>query len=178
MCHFFPFERDCFTSRRYFDISMWYCDLKCSESITVNVYLLINRDEFQSVVIESCIFWIADWGWTSDVPERRIWWTCSTATFSASQKTTKWSGWLSNWDETNIELFIGCLFEMRQILSCSLAVFWDETNISLNRYYMYHGLSWPQLSYVAEDDKGKIVGYVLAKVWFKQRILKFSSSHF
>ena len=29
---------------------------------------------------------------------------------------------------------------------------------------MYHGLSWPQLSYVAEDDKGKIVGYVLAKV--------------
>merc|ERR550519_51300 len=31
-------------------------------------------------------------------------------------------------------------------------------------YYMYHGLSWPQLSYVAEDDKGKIVGYVLAKM--------------
>ena len=29
---------------------------------------------------------------------------------------------------------------------------------------MYHGLSWPQLSYVAEDEKGKIVGYVLAKV--------------
>ena len=34
---------------------------------------------------------------------------------------------------------------------------------------MYHGLSWPQLSYVAEDDKGKIVGYVLAKVWLKQK---------
>ena len=32
------------------------------------------------------------------------------------------------------------------------------------KYYMYHGLSWPQLSYIAEDDKGKIVGYVLAKV--------------
>ena len=32
------------------------------------------------------------------------------------------------------------------------------------KYYMYHGLSWPQLSYVAEDEKGKIVGYVLAKV--------------
>ena len=32
------------------------------------------------------------------------------------------------------------------------------------KYYMYHGLSWPQLSYVAEDDKGKIVGYVLAKM--------------
>ena len=32
------------------------------------------------------------------------------------------------------------------------------------KYYMYHGLSWPQLSFVAEDEKGKIVGYVLAKV--------------
>jgi hypothetical protein len=29
---------------------------------------------------------------------------------------------------------------------------------------MYHGLSWPQLSYVAEDESGKIVGYVLAKM--------------
>jgi len=32
------------------------------------------------------------------------------------------------------------------------------------KYYFYHGLSWPQLSYVAEDDGGKIVGYVLAKM--------------
>ena len=23
------------------------------------------------------------------------------------------------------------------------------------KYYFYHGLSWPQLSYVAEDSKGK-----------------------
>ncbi|KAG0172707.1 N-alpha-acetyltransferase 10 [Apophysomyces sp. BC1034] len=30
--------------------------------------------------------------------------------------------------------------------------------------YLYHALSWPQLSYVAEDDRGKIVGYVLAKM--------------
>uniref|UniRef100_A0A8C5KH73 N-terminal amino-acid N(alpha)-acetyltransferase NatA n=1 Tax=Jaculus jaculus TaxID=51337 RepID=A0A8C5KH73_JACJA len=28
--------------------------------------------------------------------------------------------------------------------------------------YFYHGLSWPQLSYIAED--GTIVGYVLAKM--------------
>jgi hypothetical protein len=28
------------------------------------------------------------------------------------------------------------------------------------KYYFYHGLSWPQLSYVAEDEKGKIVGYI------------------
>ncbi|XP_053208766.1 N-alpha-acetyltransferase 10-like [Panonychus citri] len=32
------------------------------------------------------------------------------------------------------------------------------------KYYFYHGLSWPQLSYVAEDESGKIVGYVLAKM--------------
>lgn len=32
------------------------------------------------------------------------------------------------------------------------------------KYYFYHGLSWPQLSYVAEDENGKIVGYVLAKI--------------
>ena len=29
---------------------------------------------------------------------------------------------------------------------------------------MYHGLSWPQLSFVAEDNRGQIVGYVLAKM--------------
>jgi peptide alpha-N-acetyltransferase len=32
------------------------------------------------------------------------------------------------------------------------------------KYYFYHALSWPQLLYVAEDYKGGIVGYVLAKM--------------
>jgi ribosomal protein S18 acetylase RimI-like enzyme len=32
------------------------------------------------------------------------------------------------------------------------------------KYYLYHILSWPQLSYVAVDHKQKIVGYVLAKM--------------
>jgi peptide alpha-N-acetyltransferase len=32
------------------------------------------------------------------------------------------------------------------------------------KYYLYHAISWPQLSYVAEDHKGRIVGYVLAKM--------------
>jgi peptide alpha-N-acetyltransferase len=27
------------------------------------------------------------------------------------------------------------------------------------KYFFYHGLSWPQLSYVAENEKGHIVGY-------------------
>uniref|UniRef100_A0A1I8I8K0 N-terminal amino-acid N(alpha)-acetyltransferase NatA n=3 Tax=Macrostomum lignano TaxID=282301 RepID=A0A1I8I8K0_9PLAT len=32
------------------------------------------------------------------------------------------------------------------------------------KYYLYHGLSWPQLSFVAENLDGEIVGYVLAKM--------------
>lgn len=33
------------------------------------------------------------------------------------------------------------------------------------KYWMYHALTWPQLMYVAEDYSGKIVGYVLAKMY-------------
>jgi ribosomal protein S18 acetylase RimI-like enzyme len=33
------------------------------------------------------------------------------------------------------------------------------------KYYFYHGLSWPQLLWVAEDANKKIVGYVLAKMF-------------
>ncbi|KAH7914407.1 acyl-CoA N-acyltransferase [Hygrophoropsis aurantiaca] len=32
------------------------------------------------------------------------------------------------------------------------------------KYYLYHALTWPSLSYVAEDHKGRIVGYILAKM--------------
>ena len=32
------------------------------------------------------------------------------------------------------------------------------------KYYFYHMLSWPNLSYVAEDQHKQIVGYVLAKM--------------
>ncbi|KAJ8086823.1 N-terminal acetyltransferase A complex catalytic subunit ard1 [Marasmius tenuissimus] len=31
------------------------------------------------------------------------------------------------------------------------------------RYYLYHILTWPSLSYVAEDQ-GRVVGYILAKM--------------
>ena len=30
---------------------------------------------------------------------------------------------------------------------------------------MYHAMTWPQISFVAEDHKGRIVGYVLAKMY-------------
>lgn len=33
------------------------------------------------------------------------------------------------------------------------------------KYYLYHMLCWPQLSQVAVDAKGQIVGYVLAKMY-------------
>lgn len=32
------------------------------------------------------------------------------------------------------------------------------------KYYMYHALTWPNLSYVATDPRGRIIGYVLAKM--------------
>lgn len=33
------------------------------------------------------------------------------------------------------------------------------------KYYIYHMSCWPQLSQVAVDAKGQIVGYVLAKMY-------------
>ena len=33
------------------------------------------------------------------------------------------------------------------------------------KYYIYHMICWPQLSQVAVDSKGQIVGYVLAKMF-------------
>ncbi|KAF9226623.1 acyl-CoA N-acyltransferase [Gyrodon lividus] len=32
------------------------------------------------------------------------------------------------------------------------------------KYYLYHAMTWPSLSYVAEDHEGRIVGYILAKM--------------
>ncbi|KAJ7590932.1 acyl-CoA N-acyltransferase [Mycena floridula] len=32
------------------------------------------------------------------------------------------------------------------------------------KYYLYHIMTWPSLSYVALDPKGRIVGYILGKM--------------
>lgn len=32
------------------------------------------------------------------------------------------------------------------------------------KFWVYHAMTWPQISFVAEDHKGRIVGYVLAKI--------------
>ena len=50
---------------------------------------------------------------------------------------------------------------MLDIQNCNL--FCLPENYQL-KYYLYHALSWPQVSYVAVDEDGKIVGYVLAKM--------------
>lgn len=43
--------------------------------------------------------------------------------------------------------------------------FYNNLFYSYNlKYYLYHLLSWPQLIHVAENHKGQIVGYVLAKM--------------
>ncbi|KAJ8690809.1 N-terminal acetyltransferase A complex catalytic subunit ard1, variant 2 [Pleurotus ostreatus] len=34
----------------------------------------------------------------------------------------------------------------------------------LMKFWIYHAATWPQISFVAEDHKGRIVGYVLAKI--------------
>lgn len=46
------------------------------------------------------------------------------------------------------------------------------------KYYMYHLLSWPQLTYVAEDYDGKIVGYVLAKMYVTSATLAWGDLFF
>ncbi|TFK39173.1 acyl-CoA N-acyltransferase [Crucibulum laeve] len=32
------------------------------------------------------------------------------------------------------------------------------------KFWIYHAMTWPQISFVAEDHMGRIVGYVLAKI--------------
>ena len=34
------------------------------------------------------------------------------------------------------------------------------------KYYLYHALTWPNLSFVAENSSGKVIGYVLAKMYY------------
>jgi len=50
------------------------------------------------------------------------------------------------------------LFQMQH---CNLSCLPENYQM---KYYFYHALSWPQLLYVAQDSKKKIVGYVLAKM--------------
>jgi len=51
--------------------------------------------------------------------------------------------------------------DLLRIQDCNLLCLPENYQL---KYYMYHELSWPQLSYVAVDNKDNVVGYVLAKM--------------
>ena len=51
--------------------------------------------------------------------------------------------------------------DLLQMQHCNLSCLPENYQM---KYYFYHSLSWPQLLYVAQDSKKKIVGYVLAKM--------------
>lgn len=51
--------------------------------------------------------------------------------------------------------------DLLAIQACNLACLPENYQM---KYYFYHILSWPQLMFVAEDEKGRIVGYVLSKM--------------
>lgn len=51
--------------------------------------------------------------------------------------------------------------DLTHIQACNLLCLPENYQL---KYYFYHILSWPQLSYVAHDKDGGIVGYVLAKM--------------
>ena len=53
------------------------------------------------------------------------------------------------------------LDDLLQMQHCNLSCLPENYQM---KYYFYHALSWPQLLYVAQDSKKKIVGYVLAKM--------------
>jgi len=47
---------------------------------------------------------------------------------------------------------------------CQLTIVVVFLSLLQIKYYFYHILAWPRLSYVAEDHRGQLVGYVLAKM--------------
>lgn len=51
--------------------------------------------------------------------------------------------------------------DLLAIQACNLSCLPENYQM---KYYLYHILSWPQLMFVAEDNKGRIVGYVLSKM--------------
>ena len=51
--------------------------------------------------------------------------------------------------------------DLMQMQNCNL---WNLPENYQMKYYIYHEVTWPQLSFVAEDHQGRIVGYVLAKM--------------
>mmetsp|Transcript_10251 Transcript_10251/g.17254 ORF Transcript_10251/g.17254 Transcript_10251/m.17254 type:complete len:204 (+) Transcript_10251:16-627(+) len=60
-----------------------------------------------------------------------------------------------------VNIRMATVADMMQMQHCNLRNLPENYTF---KYYLYHALSWPQLLFVAEDDNGKIVGYVMAKL--------------
>ena len=69
-------------------------------------------------------------------------------------------------------LFIFLFFHINVVFFFKVRDLFNMQHANLNclpenyqmKYYYYHLMSWPQLSFVAENEHGRIVGYVLAKM--------------
>jgi len=53
--------------------------------------------------------------------------------------------------------------DLLQIQNCNLHNLPENYQ---HKYYLYHLISWPRCSWVAVNDENKIVGYVLAKMYY------------
>ncbi|KAJ1724536.1 N-terminal acetyltransferase A complex catalytic subunit ard1 [Coemansia biformis] len=51
--------------------------------------------------------------------------------------------------------------DLAEMQTCNLANLPENYQM---KYYLYHLATWPELSYVAENQQGRVVGYVLAKM--------------
>lgn len=93
---------------------------------------------------------------------RRTSWTCSTVTCCVFQKTTRW-----NITSTTACPGLRCFTVLFLLLLLSLLkpLFLSPKSLKcLQLFDIVFVISF-QLSYIAEDENGKIVGYVLAKMW-------------
>lgn len=85
--------------------------------------------------------------------------------------------WVLNVFRIWITITINCYFfphyqpeDLMNMQHCNLLCLPENYQM---KYFFYHGLSWPQLSYVAENEKGHIVGWnELQNVfdWWKQEL--------
>lgn len=51
--------------------------------------------------------------------------------------------------------------DLFQVQECNLV---NLPENYIMKYFNYHLLTWPEISFVAETEEGKIVGYVLCKM--------------
>lgn len=53
------------------------------------------------------------------------------------------------------------LEDMIGMQNCNL---WCLPENYTSKFYLYHFVSWEQVLFIAEDQRGKVVGYVMAKI--------------